>query len=124
VNHSGGFCEVVKNLLMRRPAVRDNLRVKLEKVTLTSRTKIAAPSSLADQRNQESQQIGPAAELLEQDGLPFSLALPSSVSSVFVGPPDSLVRLADLEIARDQSSWSFQSRASPKCDQSPSKMEY
>jgi hypothetical protein len=64
VNHSGGFCEVISTLLMRRPAVRQNLLVKPEKVGLAWRAKIAEPSSLAHQRNQELEQIGSAAERL------------------------------------------------------------
>jgi hypothetical protein len=48
VNHSGELCEEVETFVMCSPAVRENHRVKLEKVPLGSRTKSAEPSSLAD----------------------------------------------------------------------------
>jgi hypothetical protein len=66
VNHSGGviFLRQSENFLMRVAAVRENRPVKPEKVALTSGTKIAQPSSLADQRNQVSEQMSPAAHVL------------------------------------------------------------
>jgi hypothetical protein len=47
-------------------AVRETLRIELEKVTLTSRAKLAKPSSLAYQRSQVSEETGPAAHALRK----------------------------------------------------------
>jgi hypothetical protein len=47
---------------MKGPASEQNLRVKLEKVTLTSRLELAEPSSVAHQRNSAGAQTDPTAE--------------------------------------------------------------
>jgi hypothetical protein len=46
------------------PAIRQNLRLKLEKVSLKSKAELAEPSSLAYQRNMPVVWIRPAAEAL------------------------------------------------------------
>jgi hypothetical protein len=56
---------MVYNFLAPNRAVRGNVCVKLERVTLTSMKKSAEPTSLADQRNRASEQTGLAASKLQ-----------------------------------------------------------
>jgi hypothetical protein len=48
---------------MNSPAIRRKFHVKLEKVTLTSKTKLIEHGSLAHQRNLASEYIVPAVEV-------------------------------------------------------------